>query len=201
MFTGEKFGSFLKETAQTIITALILTFFIYYFIATPNQVKGASMLPNVHDNELILTNRMKHLVGSTILGEKFNINYNRGEIVIFKIPGYEAYIKRIIAMPGDKVEIVEEGVLVNDRLVDEEYIPDDFETRPGDFLRKNSPKIVPDNSYMVMGDNRENSLDSRYQSVGFVPREYIIGPAAFRVLPLSSFGIIPKGEYTEANVE
>lgn len=192
---------FLKETVETILTALVLTGIIYYFIATPNEVKGASMLPNVYEGELILTNRVRHHLGATPIGKKFDWNYKRGEIVIFKLPYKEPYIKRIVALPGDEITLNDGYLVVNGKKVMENYIDHDkIPTKPGDFIYDGRILKVPDNSYAVFGDNRSNSLDSRYNAVGFVPRQYITGPAAFRVLPLNRIGFFHKGEYHEVDI-
>ncbi|MBD3363387.1 signal peptidase I [Candidatus Dojkabacteria bacterium] len=191
----EKFKNFLKETAQTIITSLLLTFFIYQFIARPNQVKGASMIPNIQHNELIFTNQMKHIVSNTALGHKMHWEYKRGEIVIFQLPGYEPYIKRIIALPGENITIQNRKVYINGKLLIEEYLPEGEVTLQGDFLTEGTTRRVPANSYVMLGDNRTNSRDSRYSSVGFVPHAYIIGPAALRILPLTRIGFVHIGDY------
>lgn len=195
-----KLKGFFKETFETITTALILTFIIYYFISTPNQVQGQSMLPNVHPNELILTNRIKHHLSKTPLANTLNQSYQRGDVVIFKLPEQEAFIKRIIALPGDEIGICENNLIINDKIVYEKYIPKDQPTFPSDFLRECEIKKIPDGSYAVFGDNRQHSLDSRSSQVSFVRKEYFIGPAFLRILPLDKFGILNKGEYQESAI-
>ncbi len=189
-------GVFLKETLQTIIFALILTLIIYYFIATPNQVQGYSMMPNIQPNELILTNRFKHLVGDTSFGEKHHWNYQRGQVVIFEQPSKEPFIKRIIALPGDEIEIIEGYLVINGEKLEEKYLAPDILTLPGSFLKEGKKMIVPEDHYVVFGDNRVNSLDSRQKEVGFVDRKDMIGPAEFRLLPINKIGFIPIGEYS-----
>jgi signal peptidase I len=192
---------FIKETLQTVATALVITFIIYNFVSKPNQVRGESMEPNIKPNDMILTNQMKAILAKTNLGKKFNLDYKRGDIVILKLPGHEPYIKRIVAGPGDIVEIKNDHLVVNDNVVIENYLENSVITTPGDFLKEEEPKIVPDDHFVVMGDNRKRSLDSRYTSVGFIPKEYIIGPAALRILPLDKIGGIKTGQFEEIPIE
>lgn len=196
-----KVKGFFKESFETIATALIMTFIIYYFISTPNQVQGKSMLPNVQPNELILTNRIRHHLSKTPLAQTLNQTYNRGDVVIFKLPEQEAFIKRLIALPGDEIGICENKLIINDKIVVEKYIPDDQPTYPSDFLRECEIKRIPDDSFAVFGDNRQHSLDSRSSQVGFVRKEYFIGPAYLRLLPVNKFGVLKKGEYEEIQID
>ncbi|MBP9758291.1 signal peptidase I [Candidatus Dojkabacteria bacterium] len=200
LLSKSKIKGFLKESFETITTALILTFVIYYFISTPNQVQGQSMLPNVNPNELILTNRIKHHLSKTPLATSLNQTYQRGDVIIFKLPNQEAFIKRIIALPGDEIGVCENNLIIDDKIVKEAYIPSDQPTFPADFLRECEIKKIPDGSYAVFGDNRQHSLDSRSSQVGFVRQEYFIGPAFLRILPLEKFGILKKGEYQESPI-
>lgn len=177
-----------------------MTAFIYFFISTPNEIQGPSMMPNVLNGDLILTNRVKHLIGGTSLGQALGWDYERGDIIIFKLPGKEAYIKRVIAIPGDSIRIENNQVIVNDKLIVEKYLPDDVITKPGDFI-SNSAVTVPEGTVIVMGDNRGNSLDSRMSNVGFVERRYIIGPAGLTLFPLNRFGIVKHGEYEEKSID
>lgn len=194
---GNLISSFVKESLQTILTALILALLINFFIATPNQVDGISMEPNIHNDELILTNRVKHLVSSTFLGKQLSWDYERGEIIIFQKPGNKPFIKRVIGLPGDLVMVIDGRLVVNGKLIEEKYIPENVRTNSGTFLREGQETLIPENSYLAFGDNRVNSLDSRYVDVGFVKKEYIIGPAAFRIFPLNRIGFIPVGDFIE----
>lgn len=197
---NNKVKAFLKEAFETIATALILTYIIYFFISTPNQVQGESMLPNVKPNELILTNRIKHNLSKTPLNDTLHQNYERGDVVIFKLPEHEAYIKRIIALPNDQITVCENKLIVNDKVVTEKYIEPNNLTYSADFIRECEVKTVPADSYAVFGDNRLHSLDSRSSQVGFVRKQYFIGPAFLRLLPLNNIGILKKGEYTETPI-
>jgi signal peptidase I len=197
-----KLKAFVKESLETISTALVLTFVIYYFISTPNQVQGKSMMPNVQPNELILTNRIKHHLSKTPLADTLHQNYERGDVVIFKLPEEEAFIKRVIALPGDQIGVCESKLIVNNETVEEVYIDsDESPTYSSDFLKECEIKTVPDDSYAVFGDNRLHSLDSRSSQVGFVRKKYFIGPAFLRLMPLNRFGILKKGQYTQTPID
>jgi signal peptidase I len=191
---------FFKETLNTVISSIILTAFIYFFISTPNEIKGPSMMPNVLNGDLILTNRTKHLLGGTALGKAIGWDYKRGDIVIFKLPGKEAYIKRVMAVGGDEIKIENGYIFVNNKQVIEYYLPDTTVTKAGNFINEN-PKTVPEDMVIVMGDNRANSLDSRYSDVGFVERRYIIGPAGVTLLPIKRFGLVDKGKLEDSEVQ
>lgn len=195
-----KFSLFIKDTLQTVATALVMTFIIYNFISKPNQVRGESMEPNIKPRDFILTNQMKDILIKTGIGNNLNLNYDRGDIVILRIPGEEPYIKRIVAGPGDIIEIRNSHLIVNNKVLIEKYLTSNVITTPGDFLREGEAKEVPGDNYFVMGDNRTRSLDSRYMKVGFVPKQYIIGPASLRIWPFEKFGFLASGEYNEIPV-
>jgi signal peptidase I len=127
----------------------------------------------------------------------------RGDIVVFDPPDEaavvcsgpkpqptkDAYIKRIVGLPGEKIEIKQGRVYVNDRSITEEYLQE----APEYYF---SPRVVPKDSYLVLGDNRNNSCDSHYW--GFVPRTNIIGRAIVRFWPLNRLGeITPEPHYKQ----
>ena len=190
-----------RETVETIVIAIFLAFVISFFIVQPNQVNGDSMLPNIRPNEYVLTNRVrKHIIWLSFLGAE----YKRGEIVVFKLPDNEPFIKRVIGLPGDKVMIKDEQVYVNDKLLIETYLDDSVVTsaKSGGPFKDGIPAVVPEDHYVVFGDNRSISLDSRTRTVGFVHRKYIKGPVSFRVFPFGSqFGFIGIGEFEEIDIK
>lgn len=203
-----KTGSIIVDIIQTIVIALAITVVIYLFIATPHQVDGRSMEETFNDGELLLTNKIIQIIGDKSIGRSLNYDYKRGDVVIFQQEGKEDFIKRIIAAPGDTVRIENENVYVNGMFIRESYIPrtPEFTTElPRDpdfrFLEEGEDITVPENSYFMLGDNRQNSQDSRYNTVGFVERSDIKGKVFIRYWPLGSFGLIPRGEYEEINPE
>jgi signal peptidase I len=181
----KRIGTFFLDTIETVVVALAIFVVIYLFLVQPHQVKGSSMLPNFIDGEYILTDKISN---------RFK-NYELGDVIVFKAPkDHEIdFIKRIIGLPGDVVKISAGKVYVNNTLLREKYLPVDFTTNPGMFLRNDSDIIVPPNEYVVLGDNRNHSSDSR--EWGFVKKEEIIGKAWFRYWPVSQVGFVPKIDY------
>lgn len=133
------------------------------------------------DKEYILTNLITLKFSKPI----------RGDVVVFKAPSdpEKDYIKRVIGIPGDTVSIKNGEVYVNEKLIDEkEYLAPSVKTYGGSFLRENELVTVPEASYLVMGDNRPGSSDSR--EWGFVPIELIIGKSMFLYWPLDKMHVI-----------
>lgn len=134
------------------------------------------MFPSFHNESYVLTN---------IIGLKIK-EPQRGDVVVFKAPPdpEKAFIKRVIAIPGDTIGLKNGKILVNGSLLDESaYIKDSVITNPGTFLQEGKEVQVPNNNYIVMGDNRAFSSDSR--EWGFVPIEKITGYSWFVYWPVS----------------
>jgi signal peptidase I len=163
----------LKSWFRDIAFALATAFFIVIFVIQPVKVEGTSMLPRLVDQERIFVNRFLY---------RFT-DIQRGDIVVFWYPRdrSKSFIKRVLAVPGDEVEIRYGSVYVNGTKVDEPYLPAEF--RDHDSL--NSLR-VPENQFFVLGDHRNSSNDSR--NWGFVPRDLIYGKAVFRYWPVSRVG-------------
>jgi len=169
----------LRELVETIGSSLLIAAFIIIFIARAYTVNGESMLPTFQHGERLLVDKISY---------RF-VEPSRGEIIVFKNPSNEKeqFIKRVIGLPGDKVAIIQGVVYVNDQPVQEEYTL--APARIG-F----APQIVPENTYFVLGDNRNNSEDSRFSRVGFLPRNLIVGRAIWRYWPLNRVSLILKPE-------
>jgi signal peptidase I len=176
-----KIGAFFLDIVETIVMSLAIFLMVYLFIAQPHQVKGMSMYPNFYDGDYILTDKISY---------RFNPPM-RGDVIVFEAPksAGDEFIKRIIGLPGDQIEIRSERVYVNGQLEPDNFLPTDFVTRPGAFVPENQPLVVPPEDYFVLGDNRDHSSDSR--EWGFVPRQNITGKAFFRYWPPSKMGKIP----------
>ena len=153
----------------------------------PHKIQGDSMEPNFHENEYLLTDKLSYRFGEP----------KRGDVIVFKAPpNYrDEYIKRIMAVPGDKVEILNSQLFINEQPINEAFLAEGTITSPGQFLTENKSVVVPENSYFVMGDNRSHSLDSR--SFGFVPRDKITGKAWFVYWPPQEFGVIEAANISE----
>jgi signal peptidase I len=179
-------GNFILEFVQSIVLALSVFVLLYLFVAQPNQVKGSSMVPNFTDGEYLLTDKISYQFSSP----------QRGDVVVFKAPATEScaedeceYIKRIIGLPNDKVMVESNKVYLNGQLLDQYFIPDDYVTKPGDFCEEGVEVTVPEGKFLVFGDNRSHSRDSR--EFGPINKELILGKAFFKYWPISAMGLIP----------
>lgn len=167
------------------MVALAIFVVVYLFLYQPHQVKGASMEPNFHDGEYILTNKYEYRFGSP----------KRGDVVVFKSPQNPDidFIKRIIGLPGDRVKLVNNHYYINDVLLEESYIEPTVFTYRGAYLKDGQEIIVPKDFYFVSGDNRPRSSDSR--EWGPIHKSSIIGKSQLRYWPFSRFGIIEGTHY------
>lgn len=169
----KNFASWARDVLLSVVMALIVILFLYQ----PVKVEGTSMMPSLIDQERIFINKFVYRLG---LGE-----VERGDTVVFWYPGdpSKSYIKRVIGLPGDHVQIVEGMVFVNGQPLEENYVPDEYRD-PGTY-----PGVtVPPGRYYVLGDHRSSSNDSR--SWGPVPREAIYGKAVFVYWPLDKLGVV-----------
>lgn len=195
--TNKEESNVFLDLLQTVVIALSICIVIYLFIATPNEVHGQSMEPNFQDAELLLTNKVIQLLGNTKLSDIIG-EYYRGDVVIFKHTlSQEDFIKRIVAIEGDTVVIEDGHVYVNGIQLQEHYLPNGRRTEAGSFLIEGEAVRVPEGSYIVLGDNRGNSTDSRSKLVGFVKRSDLKGRVFFRYWPLDTFGLVKGHHYTE----
>lgn len=165
---------FLIDTIQSIVIAASIFLIIYFFLIRPYKVDGLSMFPNFQNGEYVLTN---------LIDLRFH-DLKRGDVIVFKAPPSpdKDYIKRIIGLPGDSVSVNNGDVYLNNQRFDESlYLKSDVKTFGFRFLLEGDTKIVPENNYFVMGDNRPESSDSR--DWGFVPRGNVIGKSFFVYWP------------------
>tara|TARA_Y100001968_G_scaffold331773_1_gene387608 strand:- start:6395 stop:6973 length:579 start_codon:yes stop_codon:yes gene_type:complete len=174
----------LKEFKNLIIW-VIIALIIRWQVIEPRWIPSGSMLPTLQIKDKILVEKL-----TTTLNFSNNLKGLKDQIIIFNAPeilinsGYEsntALIKRVIGIPGDKIEIKEGTLYVNDILQNKYPSDENINYTIG-------PYIVPENSLWVMGDNRNNSLDSHVW--GFLPYEKVIGKALIRYWPLNKFGPI-----------
>ena len=157
------------------------------FVAQPVVVEGTSMLPQLHDGERLLVNKLVYYkIESVSWG-----HITRGDVVVFWFPQdpEKSYVKRVIGLPGETVEVRNGVVFINGTELKEPYL----EAEHNQSLPSFPPKKVDDHYYFVMGDNRDNSSDSRYW--GLVPEKYVYGKAFFRYWQPSQVGFIEHGAY------
>lgn len=174
------------DLIQSIVIALVIIIVMYLVIAMPNQVQGNSMEPNFSQGEIILTNKISTWLGETGIGKRLGFDYSRGDIIIFKKPGVrDHFIKRVIGEPGDTVAIADGVVYINGNVLDEsEYLDESVITEGGTFIIDGDlARTIPEDSFFVLGDNRQNSNDSRTIEIGFVKKEWIEGEVELRYWP------------------
>jgi signal peptidase I len=176
--------NFLVELIKTLVTAGILAFGIRTFVAEARYIPSSSMEPTLEINDRLIVEKISY----ACLLDRCVGQPKRGDIVVFsptdalKQQNYkDAFIKRIIGLPGDTVEVKGRTVYINNRPLQEEYIKE----KPNYIY---PATIVPPNQYLVLGDNRNNSYDSHFW--GFVPRENLIGRASIRFWPFNRVGTI-----------
>lgn len=172
----------LWDIAKLIITAIAIVVPFRYFIAQPFVVRGSSMEPNFEDRQYLVIDELTYRLRVP----------KRGEVIVFRYPKdkTEFFIKRIIGLPGDTVEIKEGKVRIKNKSLTRDFILDQAYLDPPN--RPTYPDIaytLGDDEYFVMGDNRDFSSDSRVW--GTLKKELITGRAVFRVLPLSKLGLVP----------
>jgi signal peptidase I len=163
------------ELLHDLAVAVLFCFFLVTFVGQAFRVQGTSMLPLLEDGERILVNKLVYRFQAI----------KRGEVVVFWFPGDPSvsFIKRVVGLPGDVVELRRGVLYVNGRLVEESYVAARF--RDDDSY---GPTPVKKGFYYVMGDHRNSSNDSR--SWGEVPEKYIYGRAEARFWPLQKVGVI-----------
>ncbi|HXP84610.1 MAG TPA: signal peptidase I [Bryobacteraceae bacterium] len=163
----------LRDLSMSVMIAVMVILFLYQ----PVKVEGTSMMPSIVDQERIFINKFVYRFGLADIG--------RGDTVVFWFPGdtSKSYIKRVIGVPGDTVEVVDGNVLVNGRALSEPYVPEEYRDHMS-MLRR----VVPRDEFFVLGDHRSSSNDSR--SWGLVPRRYIYGKAVFVYWPLDRLGLL-----------
>ncbi|MGE5578784.1 MAG: signal peptidase I [Bacillota bacterium] len=162
-----------RDILETVVAALVIAVLVRGFIIEPYVVNGPSMEPTLWTGERLFISKLAYRFGQP----------KRGDIVMFRYPlnPEKDYVKRVVAIPGDTVEMRMGRVYINGQQVSEPFVQ-----FPG--LYNMSPQVVPAGSVFVMGDNRANSEDSR--AFGPVKLSLVRGKAVFRVWPLKTAGFL-----------
>jgi len=195
--TQSKLVNIVKEYLPTLVAAGVIVFVVRSFIAEPRYIPSSSMEPTLQINDRLVIEKITYRFRKP----------ERGEVIVFSPPAVAAvpdsslvYIKRVIGLPGDRISIRDGKVFINEKPLNEPYIKDAPEYTlptydpqkcpncfiPDTVIQKNRTLsfTVPPNSYWMMGDNRNNSLDSH--SWGFLPEQNIVGRASFRYWPFDN---------------
>ena len=162
-----------KRWLREAVISLGVSVFVIVFLYQPVKVEGTSMMPGLVDQERIFINKYAYRLGPI----------ERGDVVVFRYPGDSSknYIKRIVGVPGDRIEIVRGAVMVNGTQLEEPYVPSEFRDQ-----RSMSEITMSANSYFVLGDHRNLSSDSR--DFGMVEQDAIFGKAVFVYWPTAVMG-------------
>lgn len=178
------------DLIEALVIGVSIFLVVYLFLMQPHQVSGHSMDPNLNNSDYLLTDKVSY---------RFN-DPQRGDIVVFHAP--EAancvagtgcdYIKRVIGLPQEEIEVKDNAIYINGVELEEPYLPTGTLTHPGDFTRDRAVTLGP-REYFVVGDNRGQSSDSRVW--GPILPEMIVGRAFFRYLPVQEMGVIPHASY------
>lgn len=165
----------LRVWVRDIIISIAIAVVVIVFLYQPVKVEGTSMMPWLHDQERIFVNKFVY---------RFE-DIRRGDIVVFRFPldPTKSYIKRVVGLPGDEIELVRGQLHINGRPVEEPYIRKDFQD-----LSTYPPVSVRADHYYVLGDHRNTSNDSR--TWGTVGRDFIVGKAVFAYWPIDQFGVL-----------
>lgn len=185
------FGAFLADVLEVVVLASAIFVILYLFVAQPHEVSGNSMLDNFHDGEYVLTDKVTYRFREP----------ERGDVVIFKYPKQPEldYIKRIVGLPGDEVMLQGDQVFVYNAehpegvKLEEDFLRPGVVTEEGSYLLEGQKVKVREGEYLVLGDNRPQSSDSR--DWGPVPEDLLIGRAWLRYWPPNKFSLIYGYEY------
>lgn len=182
-------GIFL-DFIETVVIGLSLFLVVYLFLMQPHQVNGQSMVPTFQNGDYLLTDKVSYRLGEPV----------RGDVIIFHAPpaancpegtGCD-FIKRVLGLPGEVVEVKDNGIFINGEKLYESYLPESYHTEAGAYSRDRVITLGP-NEYFAVGDNREHSSDSR--AWGPITRDEIVGRAFFRYWPSESMGVIEHHRY------
>ncbi|MGD6803001.1 signal peptidase I [Rossellomorea vietnamensis] len=175
----------LWEWTKALLIAVGLAALIRYFLFTPIVVDGLSMMPTLHNGDRMIVNKLSYSVGEP----------DRFDIIVFHAPEQKDYIKRVIGLPGDTVEYIDDVLYVNGEAYDEPYleeykeqIDDGLLTEDFTLAEKIGRETVPENTLFVMGDNRRFSKDSRH--IGVVEVDEVIGSTNVIYWPIKDIEVI-----------
>ncbi|MCC7304072.1 signal peptidase I [bacterium] len=176
------------DSLEFYIFAGVFFIIIWYFVLSPRAVDGISMYPYLHNNDFILVYKLQYI----------SKNPQRGEIVVFKHSETQDYIKRVIGLPNETVLIQDGKVYIDGKILSEPYLDVTARTQPEATIREGIPYKIPDNQYVLFGDNRQYSTDSR--EFGAVPKEYIEGRAVVVWFPPENAKFVTKPHYSLGNL-
>jgi signal peptidase I len=178
--------SIVFELTKTIIALTVIVFLIHFFIGTIFVVDGPSMDNNLHSGEILWVNKLAYLTHQP----------KRGDIVVLRFPGDPAkdrYVKRIVGLPGETVDIKGYNVYINGQKLNEPYLPLAFDMPASEYTVQHKHTVLKSKEYFLLGDNRPVSSDSRVW--GQARQEDLIGATRLIIFPFKYFGYVPRVFY------
>lgn len=170
---------FIKDIAVYIIIIVVVLLMVNY-VVTIQQNVGPSMSPTLKDGDAFLLNKIAYKIGKV----------KRGQIIAFYYEDTKYLVKRVIGLPGEKIDFKDNVLYINDQPYSEDFIADNVIT--SDFKMEDIKGVVdskiPEDMYLVLGDNRENSMDSR--QIGLINKKDIMGKTSIRIWPLNRLGLV-----------
>ncbi len=174
-----KQSNFWIEIVQTLGLSVVLALGMRQFVAEARVVPTGSMEPTIQINDRLVVEKISYLFQTPTRGDIIVFQAPEKALVISGSTTHDAYLKRVIGLPGETVEVSNGTVFINGEALDEDYIK-----APPNYTW--GPNVVPEDQYLVLGDNRNGSLDGHVW--GFLPQETIIGKAAVRFWPPNRIG-------------
>ena len=158
-----------------IIVVISLAWFVVYGFGTQIRITGQSMTPELRSEDVVLMNRLSYDLGSP----------KRFDVVVFEREDKKPNVKRVIGLPGDTIDIEDGKIYINGSAepLQEDYLKEEWTVATGPYTFE-----VPEGSYFMMGDNRNDSWDARYWSNTYVTKDKILGKALFTYWPFAHFG-------------
>ncbi|MEK5199219.1 signal peptidase I [Staphylococcus sp. FSL H8-0121] len=179
-------GKELVEWIIALATGIIIAIILTVFIGTSYTVSGESMHPTFEDRDKVIVSKISKTLN----------HIDSGDVIIFHATAKKDYIKRLIGKPGDTVKYKKDQLYINDKKIKEPYLKENKKNKVGKYLTEdfNSKTLkgaqghakIPKGKYLVLGDNRQNSIDSRYD-VGLIDKKQIVGKVMFRYWPISKW--------------
>lgn len=181
----KKLSGFFLDVLEVVVFAIAIFLFVYLLVLQPHKIKGSSMEPNFPDGEYLLTDKLSYRFREP----------KRGEVVVFEAPGTrgDEFIKRIIGLSGEIIVIKNNDIFINGEKLEEDYLSGAVLTKSGNFLKEDSAVTIPFGQYLVLGDNRPFSSDSR--TWGFIEKSDITGRAWVIYWPPPSVGLVEAASY------
>lgn len=181
----EVIKKFLDYLQEFVLTPAIVVILIWLFVLGLRKVDGISMYPYLHDKDIIGLYKLQYVYSKP----------KRGDVVVFRHTNTQYYVKRVIGLPGETIMVSGGKVYINGKQLDEsEYLDSSVYTIPGNFLAEGVPYTIPDGQYFCMGDNRQNSTDSR--DFGPVSLDLIKGRVVFVLYPFDHIKWVKRVDYS-----